>query len=383
MVKRLRSKGRAQIPWAVWVVLLALTLGCSAAGLVQRVVPTPAPTRALAPTFTPTPETILPQIAITPPQNGTPGVIVIEPGMDPNAFIPTATPIPQPNGTPIPGTELTPVVPGEVTPPEPTPTLPPPPTPTLPPPPTPTPFIVVESGLVSLRSGPGVEYPLVAQLGPRIPIAIIGQNPEGTWYQLCCVNGNTVWVTAAHVVVNNDPSSAPLLAPEPPPPPTPTPLPTETPTITPTPTATAMPFEQRGDPIFFPTNNEFLTIWVKLYIGTPPNEVPADGYFLKVLFNGVERPPTNGVQQSGSEFKAVGLGGTAYSNLRFNVKYEYTPPDPKSIGSTESRAALIGTGTWRVWVIDGAGNQLSNVIEFTTQPTNTNREVYMAWERVR
>ncbi|MCE7982768.1 MAG: hypothetical protein DYG89_16410 [Caldilinea sp. CFX5] len=111
--------------------------------------------------------------------------------------------------------------------------------------------------------------------------------------------------------------------------------------------------------------------------------MPADGYFLKVLFNGVERPPTNGVQQSGSEFKAVGLGGTAYSNLRFNVKYEYTPPDPKSIGSTESRAALIGTGTWRVWVIDGAGNQLSNVIEFTTQPTNTNREIYMAWERVR
>jgi len=44
---------------------------------------------------------------------------------------------------------------------------------------------------------------------------------------------------------------------------------------------------------------------------------------------------------------------------------------------------LIGTGTWRVWVIDGAGNQLSNVIEFTTQPTNTNREIYMAWERVR
>jgi len=382
MGKWIRLAGKAQIPWSVWLVLLALTLGCSAAGLVQRAVPSPVPTRALAPTFTPTPETILPQIAITPPQGGTPGVIVIEPGMDPNDFIPTATPVPQ-SVTPLPGTELTPIAPGVPGTIDPTPTLPPPPTPTIPPPPTATPFIVVESGLVSLRSGPGVEYPLVAQLGPRIPIAIIGQNPEGTWYQLCCVNGNTVWVTAAHVVVNNDPSSAPLLAPEPPPPPSPTPTFTETPTITPTPTATAMPFEQRGDPIFFPTNNEFLTIWVKLYIGASPNEVPADGYFLKVLFNGLERPPTNGVQQSGTEFKAVGLGGTAYSNLRFNLKYEYTPPDPKSIGSTETRATLIGTGNWRVWVIDGAGNQLSNVIEFTTQPANPNREIFMAWERVR
>ena len=385
MVKRLRSEGRAQIPWAVWFVLLALTLGCSAAGLAQRVIPTPAPTRALAPTFTPTPETILPQIAITPPQNGTPGVIVIEPGMNPSDFIPTATLIPQPNGTPVPGTELTPIVQGtELTPVEPTPTFPPPPPPTIPPPPTPTPFIVVESGLVSLRSGPGVEYPLVAQLGPRIPIAIIGQNPEGAWYQLCCVNGNTVWVTAAHVVVNNDPSSAPLLAPEPPPPPTPTPLPTETPTITPTPTATTLPFERRQGPEFFPTNNEFLTIWVKLFIGTPPTEVPADGYFLKVLFNGVERLGTNGVRRSAPEFYAVGGQGSGYSNLSFNLKYEYTPPDPKSIGSTQTRLQLLGTGNWQVSVVDGAGNQLSDVVTFRTESAPGDfREVYITWARIR
>lgn len=383
MVKRLHAEKKVQIPWPVWGVLLALTLGCSAAGLVQRAVPTPAPTRALAPTFTPTPETILPQIAITPPQNGTPGVIVIEPGMNPNDFIPTATPIPQPNVTPVPGTELTPIVPGEVVTLAPTPTIPPPPTPTIPPPPTPTPFIVVESGLVSLRTGPGVEYPLVNQLGPRIPISIIGQNTEGTWYQLCCVNGNTVWVAAAHVVVNNDPSNVALLAPEPPPPPTPTLLPTETPTITPTPTATALPFERRQGPEFFPTNNEFLTIWVKLFIGTPPTEVPAEGYFLKVLFNGVERPGTNGVQRSAPQFFAVGGQGSGYSNLTFNVKYEYVPPDPKSIGSTQSRAQLLGTGDWQVSVVDGAGNQLSDIVTFRTEPTSLFREVYIAWARVR
>lgn len=164
----------------------------------------------LAPTFTPTPETILPQIIVTPPQGSTPGVIIIPPGMDPSSVLPTATPLSQPM-TPIPGTELTPGAPVEGVPLEPTATPPPSPTPPPTPSPTPTPFIVVESGLVSLRSGPGVEYPLVAQLGPRIPIAMIWEIRKAPGYQLCCVNGSTVWVTAAHVVINNDPSGAQLL----------------------------------------------------------------------------------------------------------------------------------------------------------------------------
>ncbi len=373
---------KQRIPWLGFIIMLALSLGCSAAGLVQRTVATPPPTRELAPTFTPTAENILPQIIVTPPFGQTPGVIVIPPGMDPSSLIPQPTATPLPGNVP-PSTEITPSVPGEPITLEPTLTLEP--TPTLPATPTPTatPFIVVANGLVSLRSGPGVEYPLVAQLGPRIPIAIIGQNPEGTWYQLCCVNGNTVWVTAAHVVVNNDPSSAPLLIAEPPPPATPTPPFTETPTVTPTPTATILPFERRGDPQFFPTSNEFLSIWIKLYIGTPPNEDPADGYFLKVLFNDVERKGTNGVQVSSDEFSTVGGPGSSFANLRFNLKYEYMPPDPKAIGTTETRAQLLGTGTWKMWIVDGANNQLSEIIEFTTQPANLNREVYMAWERIR
>ncbi|MEZ4674990.1 MAG: hypothetical protein R2932_12185 [Caldilineaceae bacterium] len=65
--------------WSGFVVLLGLSLACSAAGLVQRVVETPQPTRALAPTFTATPtgDQVLPQIIVTPPSGGTPGVIII------------------------------------------------------------------------------------------------------------------------------------------------------------------------------------------------------------------------------------------------------------------------------------------------------------------
>ncbi|MEZ4867103.1 MAG: hypothetical protein R3C14_37615 [Caldilineaceae bacterium] len=369
----------------------------------QRTVETPIPTRALAPTFTPTSESVLPPvIVITPPQNGTPGVIVIPPGVDLNSVLPaTSTPTPVPE-TPFPALTSPP---GEVEtgiPPEQTggtpATLPveaPPTFTETPIPPTftpiPTPYIIVDSGLVSLRTGPGVEYPLIAQLGPKIPIAIVGRDPEGEWYKLCCVNGSEVWVATSHVRTVNDVSGIALLtASEPPPPPTPTPPFTETPTVTPTPTATLFPFERAIGPQFFPTNNEFLTIWVKLFVGLPPAEPdPADGYYLKVFFEGVERPSTNGVQASAKEFKYVGVKiGTntyTYGNLQYNLKYEYMPPDPKKNdpNTTETRLTVLGTGNWKIYVADGAGNQLSDAVEFRTEPTNANREIYVAWVRVR
>jgi hypothetical protein len=307
--------------------------------------------------------------------------------MDPTLFMPTLVPTPAPpvaGETPLPpGQEpATPIGPGDEQPLLPTAT--PVPTVTA----IPTPYVLVESGLVSLRTGPGVAFPLVAQLGPGIPIAIIAQSPEGDWFQLCCVNGGNVWVAATHVQIVNDAGGVPLNTGDPPPPPTPTVIFTETPTLTPTPTATLFPFDRYIGPQFFPTENEYLTIWVKLFVGTPPTEDPAEGYYLKVLFEGLDRPSTNGTQPSANELYAVGVPGTGYSNLTFNLKYEYRPPDPQSLGpsdpsSSRTREELIGTGDWRVYVVDGAGNQLSDVVEFRTAPDNPNREIYIAWARVR
>jgi hypothetical protein len=175
-----------------FLVLLLTTFGCSAANLLETQVATPIPTRTLLPTFTPTPASVQAIIIVTPPLNGTPGVIIVPPGVDPQQVIPIPpTPLP-PLVTPP--TET--ATPTET--PTPTPTETPTPTPTL----TPTPYVVVDSGYVALRNGPSVEFPLVAQLGPQIPIAIVGQSPDGGWLQLCCVNGTSVcpgrWEYAAH-----------------------------------------------------------------------------------------------------------------------------------------------------------------------------------------
>jgi hypothetical protein len=403
-----------RIPLAV---LLLLTLGCSAADLVQRqratATPLP-PTAVLVPTFTPTAVAVKTLVIVTPPSEGNPGVIVIPPGMDPNAVIPqlpTATPEPSPTPPPT-GLLLTPGI-GPATPgqpaspletalvltpapvlvptdspalPTPTPTPGPTGTPTATPLPTatPTPFIFVESGLVALRTGPGVEYPLLAQLGPNIPVAVIGRSEDGAWLQVCCISGATAWVAAAHVSVRNDTTAVQVGMVAPPPTPTPTGTPTLTPTPAPTATATPYAFERAIGPQFFPTSNPYITIFAKLFVGVSPLEEPAEGYFLTVKFEGFVRPNAIGNVASKDVFEFSAPPGSG-NRVLYNYKYEYRPPDPKSLdpNSEATPLQLIGTGMWSVYVSDGLGTQLSEEVTFTTAPSNPNREIYLGWVRVR
>lgn len=358
------------IPAAVWLLLL---LGCSSVGLVEQaaIVTTPISTRQPVPTFTPTPDVLKPLIVITPARGSTPGVIILPPNVTPNLIFP-----PPPTATP------TPPIPTE------TPTFTPPPTFTPVPTPTPTAtaFVVVESGQVSMRTGPGVNYPLVAPLAPNIPVSIVGKNTLGDWLQICCVNGASVWVAASHVRVVNDITQVALFTSDP----APTPTFTPTPTDTPTPTPYVWPFERAIGPQFFPTNNEFLTIWVKLFVGDPTDNIPDDaaaGYFLEVQFQGFDRPNTNEELPSFDHFELSAPSGGGNS-VPYNYKYEYRPfnPDRASYPGatpTPTLLTLLGTGLWTVWVKDGAGNALSEPVTFSTDIFNPNREVYIGWQRIR
>lgn len=418
---------------------ILVTSGCNVGSLFVRPTPTPPPTRVSAPTFTPTPDFIQGLIVVTPPNAGTPGVIVIPPGVDPRSVIPvpesptptvtqTATPLPPSatptsSSTPMPGAptdaSTSPVIPTATFPagalpqspigtPTPTPVgglVPPPsatptptdtstpliptdtPSPTITPTPTPspTPYIIVASGLVNLRTGPSLAYPLVAQLGPNIPVAIVGQNPEGTWYQICCVNGDSVWVAKEHVTIVNDVTKVALTLSGPPPTPTPTGTVTPTPTITPTPTSTPYPFQVLEGPLYFPTNNEMLTIWAKI---ADPGGNPLPGYFVQVEFRNSadgstfeDRQNTKGEAASTDTFEYNVPPGPASGNrVQYNYKFEFLPPDPKAEdpNSTQTRLSFID-GYWQIYVTNGSGTQLSDTIQFDTRAGNTNREVYVAW----
>ena len=390
---------------AFLVAISLLLASCSTNGLFSRATPTPTPTRTAAPTFTPI--AAGENIIVLTPGSQTPGVIIVTPGVNPRTLIPvpptetgtpTATSTPEPAATPTatatptvgPGTLVSPLAtptPTQTETPTQTPTFPPTSTstPTNTPTQTATPFVQVASGLASLRSGPGIDFPLVAQLGPDIPVAIVGQNPAGTWYQICCVNGESVWVAKAHVDTLNDTSGVPPVLGSTPPPPTMTYTPTPTPSITPTPTPTPYPASVSWGPLYFPTNNELLSIWVKV---AGPGGEPLSGYYLHVEFRNREdnsafeqRPNTRGEQPSSDRYEYnVPPGDASGNRVEYNYKYEFIAPDPaaENPATTETRLTLID-GYWRIYLMDGEGQQVSDAIEFNTLLGNNNREVYVAW----
>ena len=98
-------------------------------------------------------------------------------------------------------------------------------TPTVVPSVTPTmaPSVIADKA-VNLRAGPGTNYPVVgaAKVGDRYDIT--ARNQDGSWLQVCCVNGKSAWVSASVVTVGGGVDSV-AVAQNVPPPPTPRPAP--------------------------------------------------------------------------------------------------------------------------------------------------------------
>ncbi len=151
------------------------------------------------------------------------------------AYLPTATPIPTPTHTAIPptptnnSTTLATAIPDEA------PTQPPA-SPTPVPTNTPTPKPMVTTGdAVNIRSGPGTVYPIIAALDSGGQAMIVGQNPEGDWWQIRLEDERLGWVYGEIVTAQGDTTGIPVAANIPTPPPPPTPAATPTPTSPPKP----------------------------------------------------------------------------------------------------------------------------------------------------
>ncbi len=122
---------------------------------------------------------------------------------------PLPTPLPAP-ATPIPA--------------GPTPTLPP--SALLTPLPSVGPCILAPKELltVNIRSGPGTDNAIVAQLVPNQTLPVIGRLPDSSWWQVN-VSGVQAWVAGWVVRLGGDCSGVPIIAPTPAPTPTPSPTP--------------------------------------------------------------------------------------------------------------------------------------------------------------
>ncbi|HIQ06714.1 MAG TPA: SH3 domain-containing protein [Anaerolineae bacterium] len=324
------------------ILLLSLTvllvgIGCSISALLARPEPaTPTPTKTLRPTFTPTPFDPAAATAVaqaTAVARATAQALAMAQG---EAFLrgevrptpPTATPpvTPLPTATPIPPTPTW------------TPTAtdtPLPPTPT----PKPTPYVEVIGDRVNVRSGPGTAYRRLGQVTQGQQFAVVAKNAAGDWWQVCCINGQKVWIIGRLVQVNGDVAPIPVAQNIPTPPPTPTPRPTKPPAPTPTPVP-SYPFAL-AEVTGYATSNPWFLVHGKVW--EPKSQTPLPGYRFKILRNGAEY----GVSPEASipgwrDATCDGCG----DNRKVNIKYDNAP-------------APAGDATWTVFVIDAAGNQVS------------------------
>ena len=275
--------------------LLLLAVMLAACGPAATPEPEPTPTRPMRPTFTPT---VIP--------TDTPA--------------PTATPMPTDTPTALPTNTPTPAAPKA---------------------------IVGGDGQVNVRSGPGTAYAEAGQVATGTELDIISSNAAGDWYEVCCVNGQNVWVVARLVEVTGDPALI-QVAQNIPAPPTATPVPTRPPAVVqppaqptqpPAPTAPPAPtfrFVKRSmDPR--PNSNSIVTVFGGLYNSVEDLSQPVTGYKLVV------QAPSG--EQKEQEFGPAFLrGDPGYaSEFLYNAKIEFAANE----------------GTYQAWVADPGGNRVA------------------------
>jgi hypothetical protein len=217
----------------------------------------------------------------------------------------------------------------------------------------------------NVRSGPGLAYPVVTQLGVGAEVTIVGRNAAGTWWKICCVNGADVWVADSVVTVIGPLWTVPEITNIPAPPPT------AAPTSTPAPTATfAWPFRLEGALQEYALGQNYFRVDAVIYNGA----TPLWGYKLRVR-----------KLSTGQEWLSAGSESywdwtiTQWPNDGKNINPSTECPNPRT-GLQCQKSNLkwdsngvgvpMGDDVWEVTVTDRLGNPQSSSIRIGTSAAN-------------
>ena len=242
----------------------------------------------------------------------------------------------------------------------------PPPTATQEPEPTATPAplakLVVSSDIVNVRNGPGTTFGLVGSVEQGTELAIIGKNPEGDWWQICCVNGEQGWLfgqlasvenTESVEVAQNIPTPPPLPTQPPAPPtntpePAPPPAPAGDPDMGPCGGDDGCKFKVRGGPSMGANGGLDLKMQLLFVHGGRGDEAQGS-YFLVLKKDGARLPIPDSVR-SIAKAKTPGQLG--------EYNYEF------AIGSGNLPGGSVA-GNYVGWVLDGNGERDSEPFSFS------------------
>ncbi len=244
-------------------------------------------------------------------------------------------------------------------------TQPPAPQATDPPAPTDTPVPTVArftvkpdltAANVNVRTGPSTAFGIIGTVARGAQFDISGRNVENTWYQFCCVGGQTGWIFSSLVNVEN----AQLITlaanvPATPVPPTATPVP---PTPVPAPAHVDHCAGIGGDGCKFwlrdrnpADHGGELKLHIAFVHGGINDQVQKyGGYFVELQ--------KDGVQVHGFDHNTR-AGASTFSGPKGNI-YHYS----KSVPARQLPGGNVA-GTYTIWVKDGNGERDSQNETFT------------------
>jgi uncharacterized protein YraI len=239
-----------------------------------------------------------------------------------------------------------------------------------------------------LRTGPGVNYGVGGTANTGQEFDIIAKNQAGDWWQVCCVNGEPVWIFGALATVTNAesvavnesiaavPTAAPVAVAPAPAPAEPAPAPAEPAPAAPEPAPAAPPandpcagiggdgckFKLRSGPAFSPNGELKLTLGF-IHSGVDGGQ-PQGSYFVVVLKNGENLGISDSVRSfDPSVEQRQGPHG------KYN--YEYKVGLDKIGGSV--------AGDYQIWVLDGNGERDSQTFSFSVPEGQG--EVWMVFDQ--
>lgn len=327
------------------IVLFSLSgcglLGFGSMGPEPTATPTPLATREMVPTFTPTPD--------VPPTD-------------------TPLPPPPPTDTPPPAEATSEPVAEEPAAEEPTPE------------PVAVAKFVVTEPLVNVRLGPGTNYGLAGTVEANQAFDIQGKNAAGDWWQICCVNGQEVWIFGQLGQTEN--ADAVAVAENIPPAPTPepvavaptaTPVPQAAPTEPPAPPPAADPcagiggdgckFKVRDGPKFGANGGMELKLQLFFIHSGVDGGQPQGSYFVVLTKDGQNLGVSDGVRSVANSSNEGALG-------RYNYEYK--------IGVGDLPGNTVA-GNYTMFVLDGNGERDSQDLNFSVPEGQG--EVWVTWDQ--
>jgi uncharacterized protein YraI len=322
---------RQMVYGIVLVAAVAMLSGCGLLSGPEEATATPTTeARALIPTWTPT-------VAV------------------PTDTPPPPTPVPAPTDVPAPAQPAAPAEPAAV--------------PTDPPAPARAQLTVTGGNGINVRQGPGTSFGVVGNANNGMTFDVIGKNPAGDWYQICCVNGEQGWIFASLTQVTN----AELVAvaqniPAPPPTNTPAPVVVAPPTNTPEPAAPPPPqepppssdpcagiggdgckFRVRNGPRFGGNGGQELKLQFFFIHSGVDGGQPQGSYFVWLEKDGQKLP-------IGDSVRSISLQRSEGSLGPYNYEYK--------LGASSLPGGSVA-GNYVGWVLDGNGERDSQNFSFT------------------